>query len=77
MKQTLSPTISTASFMTTPQLTTISARIIELEHTTKSSSLSSDQPHNGSSNGVRIDEETKYSPFENKNNNPSHDNEVK
>ncbi|EJW84481.1 hypothetical protein WUBG_04609 [Wuchereria bancrofti] len=76
MKQTLSPTISTTSSRITPQLTTPSAHLIELENTTESPSLLSTQLRRDSSSGAHIDEETKYSPFENRNNNPSRDNEA-
>ncbi|KAK6111030.1 hypothetical protein QQG55_42025 [Brugia pahangi] len=76
MKQTLSPTISSNSSRITPQLTTPSAHLIELENTTESPSLLSTQLRRDSSSGTHIDEETKYSPFENRDSNPSRDNEA-
>nr|CDP93130.1 Bm6037, isoform b [Brugia malayi] len=76
MKQTLSPTISSNSSRITPQLTTSSAHLIELENTTESPSLLSTQLRRDFSSGTHIDEETKYSPFENRDSNPSRDNEA-
>uniref|UniRef100_A0A0R3S687 ZP domain-containing protein n=1 Tax=Elaeophora elaphi TaxID=1147741 RepID=A0A0R3S687_9BILA len=76
MKQTLSWTISTTSLTATPQLTTTSVRSKELKPTTESPFLSSSQLRRNSSNGAYIDEETKYSPFEKKENNPSRDNQA-
>ncbi|VBB31900.1 unnamed protein product [Acanthocheilonema viteae] len=74
MKQTLSPTISTTSNMS--QLKETSTHLKEPEHTTESHSLSSGQLRRDSSSRTHIDEEIKYSPFENKHNNPRRDNEA-
>uniref|UniRef100_A0A1I7VYZ8 IRS-type PTB domain-containing protein n=1 Tax=Loa loa TaxID=7209 RepID=A0A1I7VYZ8_LOALO len=77
MKQTLNTIISTTSSKTTLQSTTTStSRFIEHEHTSESPFLSSDQLLRAFSSGAHIDEETKYSPFENKDNNPSRDNQA-
>ncbi|VDP13112.1 unnamed protein product, partial [Onchocerca flexuosa] len=71
MKQPLSPIISTASFKITPQPTMTSTDLIE-----RNPSKSNDQLQRDSSNVIHIDEETKFSPFENRDNNPARDSEA-
>ncbi|VDK67018.1 unnamed protein product [Onchocerca ochengi] len=71
MKQPLSPMTSTASFKITPEPTMTSTDLIE-----KSPSKSNDQLQRDSSNVIQIDEETKFSPFENRDNNPTRDSEA-
>nr|CDP93132.1 Bm6037, isoform d [Brugia malayi] len=68
--------ISNSSNLQRKQLTTSSAHLIELENTTESPSLLSTQLRRDFSSGTHIDEETKYSPFENRDSNPSRDNEA-
>lgn len=70
MQQTSIPNITSQ--------TTTSISLVELKHNTESPSLFGGQFRQNSSNTTQIDEETKYSPFENSDNYPSlPDNQVK
>ncbi|CAG9530169.1 unnamed protein product [Cercopithifilaria johnstoni] len=76
MKETSIPTISPTSFMTMSKLKTIPTRLKEFEHAAESHSLSSSQLHRDPSSGPHVDEETKFSPFDNRENNPLHNNKA-